>query len=62
MLPLYYKYNTLFNLVFVAIFCILSEYVFNNELSLIETILLFTQFELLTMIQDVRKKKEGTYE
>lgn len=62
MLALYYKYNTLFNLVFFAIFCILSEYVFNNELSFTETILLFTQFELLTMIQDVRKKKEGTYE
>ena len=59
MLALYYKYNTLVNLAFAAIVCIVSEYVLNTELSFIETILVFGQFELLTLIQD--NKKDGDH-
>ena len=62
MLALYYKYNTLLNLTFAAIVCLVSKYVLNTELSFIETLLVFGQFELLTMIQDVNKKKEGNHE
>ena len=59
MLALYYKYNTLVNLTFAAIVCLVSKYVLNTELSFIETMLVFGQFELLTLIQD--NKKEGDY-
>ena len=59
MLALYYKYNTLVNLAFAAIVCLVSEYVLNTDLSFIETMLVFGQFELLTLIQD--NKKEGDY-
>ena len=59
MLALYYKYNTLVNLAFAAIVCLVSKYVLNTELSFIETVLVFGQFELLTLIQD--NKKEGDY-
>ncbi len=59
MLALYYKYNTLVNLAFAAIVCLVSKYVLNTELSFIETMLVFGQFELLTLIQD--NKKEGDY-
>ena len=59
MLALYYKYNTLVNLAFAAIVCIVSEYVLNTEMSFIETMLVFGQFELLTLVQD--NKKEGDY-
>ena len=59
MLALYYKYNTLVNLAFAAIVCLVSKYVLNTEMSFIETMLVFGQFELLTLIQD--NKKEGEY-
>ena len=59
MLALYYKYNTLINLAFAAIVCLVSEYVFNTELSFIETILVFCHFQLLTLIQD--NKKDGEH-
>jgi len=59
MLALYYKYNTLVNLAFAAIACIVSEYVLNTELSFIDTMLVFGQFELLTIIQD--NKKDGDH-
>ena len=59
MLALYYKYNTLVNLAFAAIVCLVSEYVLNTELSFIETMLVFGQFELLTLIQD--NKKDGDH-
>ena len=59
MLALYYKYNTLVNLAFAAIVCLVSKYVLNTELSFIETVLVFGQFEMLTLIQD--NKKEGDY-
>ena len=62
MLALYYKYNTLVNLAFASIVCLVSKYVLNTELSFIETMLVFGQFELLTMIQDANKKKEDKYE
>ena len=59
MLALYYKYNTLVNLAFAAIVCLVSECVLNTELSFIDTMLVFGQFELLTLIQD--NKKEGDH-
>ena len=62
MLALYYKYNTLLNLTFAAMACLVSKYVLNTEISFIETLLIFGQFELLTMIQDTNKKKEDKYE
>ena len=59
MLALYYKYNTLVNLAFAAIVYLVSKCVFNTELSFIETMLVFGQFELLTLIQD--NKKDGEH-
>ena len=59
MLALYYKYNTLVNLAFAAIVCLVSKYVLHTELSFIETMLVFGQFELLTLIQD--NKKDGDH-
>ena len=59
MLALYYKYNTLVNLAFATIACLVSEYVLNTELSFIDTMLVFGQFELLTLIQD--NKKDGDH-
>ena len=59
MLALYYKYNTLVNLAFAAIVCLVSKYVFNTKLSFVETMLVFGLFELLTLIFD--NKKDGEH-